>query len=273
MESISLPTKFEVKSTKEENEADIIIEPFWPGYGTTIGNTLRRVLLSSLLGAAVTAIKIKGATHEFSTLPNVKEDLVNIILNFKQLRVKMHEEGPVALTLKVSGKKQAKASEIELPSSVEIINKSLVLFTTTDDKANVEMTIWVRQGRGFETIEERQNQEPELGKIAIDSIFSPVINVALKSENVRVGARVDFDRLILTIKTTGAITPAEAVKEAAKILIEHFEFLLDKEKKGEKPTEKKETPMETAAIEEKPAEAPAEEPPKRKRGRPRKIKT
>jgi DNA-directed RNA polymerase subunit alpha len=251
MESILLPSKVEYQVDREnKNKGTIIIEPCYPGYGTTLGNAMRRVLLSSLTGAAVDAVKIKGARHEFSTLPYIKEDVLQIVLNLKLLRVKIYKDEPVKLKLSVRGEKKVTAADFEKNPDVEIINPDLHLATLTDKKANLEMEVTVKRGMGYVPSEEKDRTGIDLGTIVMDSIFSPVLKVGFRVEKIRVGQRTDFDKLILEVTTDGTISPMEAFIEASKILIEQFKFLnqnletkrgeLEKEaEKSEKKTTKK----------------------------------
>ncbi|MFH1838435.1 MAG: DNA-directed RNA polymerase subunit alpha [Candidatus Kuenenbacteria bacterium] len=228
LEKISLPTKIEVQENKEnKNEAKIIIEPCYPGYGVTLGNALRRILLSSLSGAAVTAIKIKGVSHEFSTIPYVKEDMVEIILNLRLLRIKILSPGLYKLILNVDGEKKVKAKDIKTPSQVEIASPDLDILTTTNKNAKIEMEIWVEQGRGYVPLEDKEKNKFELGVIVTNSIFTPVRKVGMEIENVRVGEKTNYDKLILDIETDGTLTPKEALQNSAQILIDHFSFILE----------------------------------------------
>ena len=226
MEPIRLPTKIELTPGAEKHQASLVVEPCFQGYGTTLGNALRRVLLSSLPGAAVTAVKITGAQHEFSTLPNVKEDVLEIILNLKQLRLRVHSDEPVRLTLKKTGEGKVKAKDIQANSEVEIVNPELHIATVTDEAGELEMEIFAAKGRGFVTTEDR-GKEKEIGVIAIDSIFTPVKNVGYQVVDTRVGQITNFDKLILTVETDGTITAKDAIEQATKLLIEHFELLRD----------------------------------------------
>jgi len=226
MGKITLPSKIEYQGDKVKGE--IIMEPCSPGYGTTWGNTLRRVLLSSLSGGAVTAIKARGVKHEFTTIPGVKEDVLEIILNLKQLRLKVFSDEEIKLTLNVKGSKKVFAKDIEKNSQVEILNPELMLATLTDSKAKLEMDLFVKKGIGYVTVEERATEEKEVGKILIDSIFTPIRNVGLKIDNVRVGEKTNFDRLVIPIETDGTITPMEAVAEASALLKEQFSYLAEK---------------------------------------------
>lgn len=239
MENILLPSSIRFEPGSRPNEGVMIVEPCFHGYGTTLGNALRRALLSSLPGAAVTAVMIKGVTHEFQALDNVKEDALEIILNLKSLRLKCFSEEPVKLTLKVKGEKVITAKDIEPNAEVEIVNPQLKIATLTDSKASFEMEITVGRGRGYVPTEERMNESHELGTIAIDALYSPVRNVGYRVENTRVGEITNYDKLLMTIETDGTITPEEAVRESAKVLIDYFSLLLQTpaEAVGEKAEE------------------------------------
>jgi len=229
-----LPTKIEYEVDKEnKNKGKIIIEPASPGYGTTWGNTLRRVMLSSLEGAAVDAVKIKGVKYEYSTVPYVKEDVLDIILNLKLLRLKIlsEKEEPVKLSLKASGEKGVYARDITKDARVEIVNPYLLIATLTNKKARLEMDIWAKKGYGWVPSEEKSREGIEIGTMVLDSTFSPVLNVAVNIENVRVGKRTDYDRLILTIETDGTISPKEAFVSSARLLADQFKFLKDSAEK------------------------------------------
>ncbi|MBI5370250.1 DNA-directed RNA polymerase subunit alpha [Candidatus Uhrbacteria bacterium] len=228
MENILLPSHISYEQGQRPNEGVLIVEPCFHGYGTTIGNALRRVLLSSLPGAAVTAVKIKGVNHEFQAIDNVKEDALEIILNLKLLRLKCFSDEPVVLKLSASGERAITAADIEANADVEIINSELHLLTLTDNKAKLDMEITVRKGRGYSSTEERTGQASELGTIAIDSLFSPVRNVGYRVEDTRVGEITNYDKLIMTIETDGTISPQKAVEQSAKLLIEHFSLLTQK---------------------------------------------
>ena len=226
MENILLPSTIKFEPGQRPHEGVLIIEPCFHGYGTTLGNALRRVLLSSLPGAAVTAVKMKGVNHEFQAIENVKEDALEIILNLKMLRVRVFSDEPVVLKLSVSGEKTISAADFESNADVEIVNPELHLATLTDSKAKMDMEITVRKGRGYSSTEERTGQTSDLGTIAIDSLFSPVRNVGYRVEDTRVGEITNYDKLIMTIETDGTITPQEAVQKSAQLLIDHFSILL-----------------------------------------------
>lgn len=227
MEKLLLPATFKIEETGQPNEARIVVEPCYHGYGTTLGNALRRVLLSSLPGAAVTAVKIKGAPHEFTTIENVKEDGVEIILNLKKLRLRVFSPEPVRLLLEAKGEGEVTAAQIQVTSDVEIVNPDLCLATLTHKNAKLEMEIFVSQGRGYVPVEEKDQKKWELGTIAVDSIFTPVLNVGYKVEFVRVGEITDFEKLVLTIETDGTIQPANALLQATEILLDHFNLILE----------------------------------------------
>ncbi|MDZ7798402.1 MAG: DNA-directed RNA polymerase subunit alpha [Patescibacteria group bacterium] len=233
MENFPLPTKIEIKKAKDDSK-QFIIEPLYPGYGNTIGNALRRVLLSSLSGAAVTAVKIKGVEHEFSTIKNVKEDVISIILNLKQINFKYSSPEPVKLILKEKGEKKVKAGDIKATADIEISNKNQVIANLTDKEAELEMELTVERGRGYKPVESREEEEVQIGNIRIDAIYTPIKNVNFHVENVRVGEITNFDRLILDIKTDGTLTGEQALKQAAELLVKHFNFV-----KGLQSTEKK----------------------------------
>ncbi|MFH0923436.1 MAG: DNA-directed RNA polymerase subunit alpha [Candidatus Falkowbacteria bacterium] len=242
MSTIALPKKIEFKKGDEPNQKLVVIEPCFRGCGVTLGNALRRVLLSSLPGAAVVGVKIKGASHEFMGLPHVKEDVLEIVLNLKKLRLKIHSDEVVKLELDAHGEKKVKASDIKKNSQVEIINPDLILAHVTDIAGSLNMEIFVARGMGYETIESREGEKHEIGYIEIDSIFTPMAAVSVNVENVRVGKMTDWDKLIMNIKTDGTITPEEAFKQAAEILIEQFSALIGKKSAVDK--EKKEVEKE-----------------------------
>lgn len=263
MDALSLPTKIELEANAEDaNRAKIVIEPCYPGYGTTLGNALRRVLLSSLPGAAVTWVKLHDVQHEFSTLPNVQEDVVDILLNVKQLRVKLHEGESATLTLKAHGEKVVKAKDIQTPSNAEMTNPDLVLATLTDKSAELEMELHVQEGRGYVPVEAQQREKADLGVIAVDAIYTPVRNVNFSSENVRVGQMTNYDRLTMEIVTDGSMTPAQAFAHASAILVQHFTLFQQADLQPEKPAKKaKKTKHESdaAAMHEVEVSSPADE--------------
>ncbi len=217
-----MPNKITITAGATKNEGVLTVEPCYQGYGTTVGNALRRVLLSSLPGAAGYAIKIKGAQHEFTTLKGVKEDVLGLILNIKQLRLTVFTDEPVKLILKAKGSGIVKAGDIEKNADVEIINKDLAIAELTEKDAEIDIEIFVNKGRGYLPVEERDKSDLEVGAIAIDSLYSPVVNVGFKVENTRVGEITNYDKLIMNIETDGTITPEEAVDQAVKIISDYF---------------------------------------------------
>jgi len=229
MKHISLPKKFIVEEEEKGKKAKIVIEPCFPGYGTTLGNALRRVLLSSLPGGAVTAMKIDGVQHEFSAIENISEDVVEIMLNLKNLKVKVHVEEPVILKLSAKGEGKVTAGDIEISSDAEIINKDQVIATLNGKDAKLNMEITVAKGVGYTPSEDQGNgkEKGEIGLILVDSIFTPVLNVGMNIESTRVGQKVDYDKIIFDIETDGSITPEEAMQKAAEILTNQFSWILE----------------------------------------------
>ena len=227
MQNIALPKKIDFKQGAGANDGIITVEPLFPGYGMTLGNSLRRVLLSSLPGAAVVGVKIKGASHEFMALPHVKEDVLELVLNLKQLRFKMFTEEEVRLELKVKGKKTVTAADLTKNSLVEIKNPELVLAHVTEETGSLEMEIYVREGRGYRLAEGTKKENRDIGYIDIDSIFSPVILVSISVDNTRVGKMTNWDKLVLDVKTDGTISAEDAFTEAVKILVAQFSSLLE----------------------------------------------
>jgi DNA-directed RNA polymerase subunit alpha len=217
---IQLPA---IKTVKEEgNRATFAIEPLYSGYGMTLGNSLRRVILSSLGGSAITAVKIDNVAHEFSTISGVKEDVVEIILNLKKLRFKLYSDEPQFLILTKKGKGAVTGADIKTNADVEIVNPEQVIATIDSDKTQIGMEIKLEKGRGYVPVEARENEKLEVGMIAVDAIYSPVKRVRYNVENTRVGQVTDLDRLVLEIETDGSISPQDAVTQAAEILVTHF---------------------------------------------------
>ncbi|MDU1954443.1 MAG: DNA-directed RNA polymerase subunit alpha, partial [Peptoniphilus lacydonensis] len=202
-----------------------VVEPLEAGFGITIGNSLRRVLLSSLPGAAVSFINIRGVEHEFDTIPGVLEDVPEIVLNIKSIVLKMTEDEPVKLTIEKKGKGEIKASDIELAPHVTVINPDQHIATLNDD-ADFYLEMMVEKGRGYEPSELKKDEITEIGVIPMDSNFTPVEKVNWKVENTRVGQRTDYDRLILEVTTDGSMKADEATSLAAKILTEHLELFI-----------------------------------------------
>ena len=220
---IALPTEPKVVSRDGEYKAVFEISPLYPGYGMTIGNSLRRVLVSSLEGAAITSVKIKGVLHEFSTIPNVVEDVIEIILNLKKVRLKVFSDEPVTLMLRASGDKEITAADIKSTDQAEVINKDQHIATLGGGKkSELEMELRVERGVGYVPADQREKEKLGVGVIALDGIFTPIKNVSFKVENIRVGQRTDYNRALLEVETDGSILPEEAVHKAAKILVDHF---------------------------------------------------
>lgn len=207
------------------NSATFVVEPLHTGYGMTLGNSLRRVLLSSIEGAAIVAFRVEGATHEFTTLAGIKEDVVDIVLNLKNVRIRAHNDRPIELRLEKKGAGAVTAGDIKLSDDIEVVNPEAVICTIDDPKASLKMDLVVETGRGYRTIEESSSSRLHSDMIAIDAIFSPILRVRYKVENTRVGQTTDLDKLLLTIDTDGSMTPQDAFEEAAAILINQYTAL------------------------------------------------
>lgn len=247
-EGITLPT---IKKTKQvENSASFEISPLFPGYGVTVGNSLRRILYSSLEGAAIYAVKIEGATHEFSTLPGVKEDLIQVILNLKQIRLKIHEGDQAKLKLNVKGPKEVTAADIKTPASVEVINPKQPI-ATLGKTGKLSMELRVSRGLGYVPVEAREEEKYPSGTIAIDAIYSPVQKVNYSIEPVRVGKMTNYDKLTIDITTDGAILPEEAFKKAASILIGQLELIKAFKTRAKRAKKGKATEPKVSAKESK----------------------
>ncbi len=232
------------KISETKSDGLFEIEGLYPGYGLTLGNALRRVLLASLPGAAVTTVKIKGIKHEFSAIDGVKEDAIEIILNLKRIRFKFYAKEPQVLSLKVKGERKVTAADIEANSEVEVVNPDLHLFTLTAKNAEVDMELTIEKGLGYAMAGNRKTEKLPVGVIAIDSFFTPVVNVNFSIENMRVGERTDYNRLKFFVTTDGSITPSMALHKAASILKDHIEKVLTVEIEEAKKIEKKETKEE-----------------------------
>ena len=245
---VQLPEKLSVLK-EEGHKMTLELSPLYPGYGVTVGNALRRVLLSSIEGAAITSVKIKGVSHEFSTMEGVLENVIEIIMNVKKIRLKLFGDEPATLELKVSGEKEVKAKDIKTHQNVEIVTKDQLIATLTSKKAELEMELTVEKGIGYVPIEQRQKEKISVGTIAVDALFSPVKNVNFTVENIRVGQRTDYNKLILEIETDGLISPREALKKSLEIIAKHLE-IIEKEL-GHEIKEETETTTEELAEEEK----------------------
>jgi DNA-directed RNA polymerase subunit alpha len=228
-----LPQKLEIdNATLNERYGKFIAEPFERGYCHTVGHSLRRILLSSLEGAAVTAVRIKGAQHEFSSLKGVREDVINIILNLKQMRLKLYSSGPELLHIKVKKEGEVKAKEIEANSNVEILTPDLVL-ANLDAGGELDMEIEVGRGRGYVPAERLKQEGQPIGTIPVDAMFSPVTKVHYEVENARVGQMTDYDKLVIEIWTDGSVSPGDALAYAAKILKDSLSTFITFEDKEE----------------------------------------
>jgi len=210
---------------KEDNKGIFEIEGLFPGYGVTVGNTLRRVLLSSLEGAAITQVKIKSAPHEFSTIPGVLEDVIMILLNLKKINFRSFSEEPQTISLKVKGQKEVKAKDFKLTSELKLINSEQVIANLTKATAEFELECLVEKGIGYEPIEKREKEKAGVGVLPLDALYSPVKKVSMKVENMRIGKRTDFDKIILEVETNGVITPEEAFQKASDILLKQVSML------------------------------------------------
>lgn len=226
MEQFFLPSKISINKGEGPNQGELVVEPLFYGYGTTMGNAIRRVLLSSLEGGAAIAVKIKGVNHEFESVEGVYEDVLQIILNLKQLNVRVHSNEPVKIKLKVKGEKEITAKDFETSSDVEIINKDLPIAKIVDKNKELDMEVLVAKGMGFVPTEEMDKSNLEVGMIAIDAIYTPVKKVGYQVENTRVGQITDYDKLTLSVETDGTLTPEEALSRSLKILIDHFQLVL-----------------------------------------------
>jgi DNA-directed RNA polymerase subunit alpha len=222
-----MPKRIEVeRSTRTNQYGRFTAEPFERGFGTTIGNALRRVLLSSLEGSAVTSVQIEGVYHEFAVIPGVREDVTDIILNIKELLLKMHGYGPKVITIQVEGECEVTAKDIVTNPDIEVLNPDLHIATLNKDgKLHIQMT--VKKGRGYVPAELNVDEEMPAQAIPIDAIFSPIQKVNFTVENARVGRRTDYDKLALEVTTTGSISPEEAVSQAAQILRDHLEIFVN----------------------------------------------
>jgi len=259
---IPLPREPKINK-KDDNEAVFEIEALYPGYGVTVGNALRRVLLSSLEGSAVTEFKVKDVPHEFTTIPGVKEDVVQIMLNLKQLRFKMFADEPQTATLKVKGEKKVTGKDLDLPSQLELVNEDAHIATLTEKKAELDMQITVEKGIGYVTAEERKKEKLDVGTMLVDAAFTPVRQVSFKVKNMRVGKRTDFDKLSIEVKTDGTITPKEALAKSCGILSQHFNLFCGG--LGEAKKEKEESPAEEEKESKEKKSKPKDE--KKKKGK------
>ncbi|MEW5744711.1 MAG: DNA-directed RNA polymerase subunit alpha [Nitrospirota bacterium] len=244
-----LPKKINFdEETLTNTYGKLIAEPLERGFGTTIGNSLRRVLLSSIEGAAVTGIRIPGVLHEFSAIKSVKEDVIDIILNIKKLRFKVHGEGDKTVTVKVKGPRVVTGADIESDASVEVLNKESYI-ASVDNNQTLEMELFVRKGRSYAPAEMNKDENQPIDVIAVDSVFSPIVKVNFWVEKARVGRSTDYDRLIMEIWTDGGISPEQAISDAASILMDHLDLFIF----VEEPQAGEESPRTAAVITANPA--------------------
>lgn len=238
------------KINEKAKYAEFVLEPLPNGFGLTLGHSLRRVLLTSLEGAAITSIKIDGAKHEFTTLPGVKEDMVDLILNIKKIEVKLEGKDESTMTLNKKGPGEVKASDIECPSGVKVLNPDQYITTLADKKTSLKIEFKIQKGKGYLPAEEQQIEE--LGVIPVDGIFTPVLDADYTVSDTRVGGKTNFDKLVMRITTTGEIEPQEALRKAAEILKDYYSFVVSPEEADEMPNEevKEETVEQDVLIEE-----------------------
>jgi DNA-directed RNA polymerase subunit alpha len=223
MEKINLPNVTEEKI--DQNRSKITIEPLHPGYGSTVGNALRRVLLSSITGAAATSLKVDGVSHEFTSIAHAKEDVIELMMNLKGIAIKSFSDEPVVLELSKKGPAEVTAKDFKANSKVEIANPDLHIITL-DKNADFYMEITVEKDRGFRAVNVGTGDKNEIGRIGIDAFFSPVLRVAMSVENTRVGQMTNYDKLILEVTTNGTIEPLDAVKEASSVLVDHYQAII-----------------------------------------------
>ncbi len=242
------PTKLEVKPGRDpEKKATIVAEPLERGFGMTLGNALRRVLLSSLQGAAVTSIQIDGVLHEFSSIAGVREDVTDIVLNIKELALRVHSPGEKRVTLKKTGPATVTAGDIEETADVEVLNKDHVI-CTLDEGVELRMELTVNSGKGYVPAEQNRGDDAPIGLISVDSLYSPVKRVSYKVENTREGQVLDYDKLTMTIETDGSVAPEDALAYAARILQDQLQIFINFEEPAQQAPEEKEPELEFNAA-------------------------
>lgn len=243
-----LPDKIRFdEETLTDTYGKLIAEPFERGYGTTIGNSLRRVLLSSLEGAAVTAVKIKGALHEFSHITGIKEDVMDIILNIKKLRLRMHGDARKTAVIKIKGPGTVRAADLKVDSSIEVLNPDQHI-ATLDKGVSFEAELYIRKGKGYVPADQNKEEDHSVGVLAIDSVFSPISKVNFNIEKSRVGRATDYDRLVMEIWTDGSITPKRAISQAASVLIDYTDLFIFEEEEDNADLELDEKSSHTLAA-------------------------
>ncbi|MEK7646561.1 MAG: DNA-directed RNA polymerase subunit alpha [Patescibacteria group bacterium] len=245
---VILPSKPRV--IKEDSfQGTYEIDGLYPGYGHTLGNSLRRIILASLPGAAVTRVKIKGAEHEFSAIDGVKEDVINILLNLKKLRIRLSSDEPQTLTLRSKGVIEVTAKEIEIPGQVEILNQDLLIATLTNKTSELDIEITVEKGLGYVPKEIVQKDRVDIGSITLDAAFTPIRKANYEVENMRVGDRTDFNRLRLSIETDGTISPREALEKSISLMISQLKSIVGFTEESEEVEAKESVASESASDE------------------------
>lgn len=235
MEKIGLPKITEEKVSPSRSK--FLIEPLYPGYGPTIGNTLRRVLLSSITGAAATSFKVDGISHEFSSIPHVKEDMVELMMNLKSVNFKSFSDEPIILELIKRGPGEVTAGDFKPNSNIEITNPEQHLLNL-DNKADFRMEVVIEKDRGFRPVNTGTGEKREIGQICIDAAFSPIVRVSTEISDTRVGQMTNFDKVVLDIQTDGTVEPSYALKEASKVLVDHYNAIMSDENFNLEVTEK-----------------------------------
>jgi len=242
---ITMPKEVVIdQASATDNYSRFIIEPLERGYGTTLGNALRRVLLSSIQGAAVVSMRIKGCLHEFATIDGIYEDVTNIVLNVKQIRVRMHADDMRTLRLTHKGKGKITAGMLASDSEIEILNPDLHICEIVEDDKELEMELDIDSGRAYQIADQNRREDAPSGTIYVDSLFSPVVKVSYLTENTRVGQRTDYDRLIMEITSDGSMTPEDALSDGAKLLKDHLQLFIHMDEEvlvEEEPEEDEET--------------------------------
>ena len=239
--TLTKPSKLEIESNEDKSIAKVVAQPLEKGFGQTIGNSLRRILLSSIQGAAVTSIQIDGVLHEFSSIKGVREDVTDIVLNVKNLAIKLNSDGPKKLILDAEGPKEVKAKDITLVSDIKILNPEQTI-CNLDEKTKFHMELIVNNGRGYVLAQQNKSEDTPLGMIAIDSLFSPVKRVSFKIDTTRAGAALDYDKLLMEVETNGTVAAEDAVAFAARIFQDQLSMFVNFEDPKEIP--KQPTPTE-----------------------------
>lgn len=232
----------------DANSATLVISPVHAGYGNTLGNSLRRVLISSIEGGSIVAVKIKGATHEYTTLDGVKEDIIDIMLNLKNVRLKIHTNEPIEFSIKKTGAGPVLAKDIKTTADFEIVNPNQIIATIDNPKTTLEMDFVAENGRGYKTIEDSSDRRLHSDMIALDALYSPVLRVRYKVSDTRVGQNTDLEKIELTIDTDGSLSPVDAFEQAAAILVNQYQALSGSTTVEAAPTAGQETPAATSEL-------------------------